>query len=162
MKNKSKNKINWKLLIICIIIVYAVAFMGSLFTSGNTNTDWYQSIKPKITPPSYIFPIVWNILFFLISLSLYFSWKDSNKKQKNNLAILFGINFLLNILWSIIFFEMKLPIISFFELILLWISTLLLIISTNKINKLASFLLYPYILWLTFAGILNFIIAFLN
>ena len=62
---QEKKKVKWKVLIISLIIVYAVAFIGSIFTSANTNSDWYQSIKPALTPPNFVFPIVWNILFFL-------------------------------------------------------------------------------------------------
>lgn len=155
-----KKKVNWKVLIISLIIVYLVALLGSLFTSANT--DWYQSIKPAITPPNWIFPIVWNILFFLIALSLYFAWIKSNKKQKKKIIIIFGINFFLNILWSILFFTMKNPFASFFELLFLLLSIKLMIIITWKINKISSYLLLPYLLWVTFAGILNYLIAFSN
>jgi len=157
-----KKNVNWKILIISLIIVYSVALLGSLFTSQNVNTDWYQSVQPSITPPSFVFPIVWNILFFLIALSLYFAWIKSNKKQKKKIAIVFAINFFLNILWSIFFFTMKNPLLSFYELILLGSSILLMIFTTWKINKISSYLLIPYFLWVIFAGILNYLIAFSN
>ena len=157
-----KKNVNWKILVISLIIVYSVALLGSLFTSQNVNTDWYQSVQPSITPPSFIFPIVWNILFFLIALSLYFSWIKADKKQKKKIIIVFGINFFLNILWSVFFFTMKNPLLSFFELILLWFSILLMVFTTWKINKISSYLLIPYLLWVTFAGILNYLIAFSN
>ncbi len=155
-----KKKIDFKVLIISLIIVYSVALLGSLFTSQNVNTDWYQSVQPSITPPSFVFPIVWNILFFLIALSLYFVWIKSNKKQKKKIAIVFAINFFLNILWSIFFFTMKNPTLSFYELTLLWSSILLMIFTTWKINKISSCLLIPYFLWVSFAGVLNYLIAF--
>jgi benzodiazapine receptor len=156
-----KKKVNWKVLIISLIIVYAVAFIGSLFTSSNVNTNWYESIKPAITPPSFVFPIVWNILFFLIALSLYFAWIKANKKQKQKIAIIFGINFFLNVLWSVFFFTMKNPLLSFFELVLLlWPSILVMILLTWKIKKLSAYLLIPYLLWVSFAGILNYLMAF--
>ncbi len=151
-------KINWKKLILSFIIVFLVAFIGSLFTSPNTSTDWYESIKPEITPPSLVFPIVWNILFTLISISLYLVLISKNSSKK--IYFLFGINFILNILWSLIFFELRLTQIAFIEIILLLVSTLLLIINTYKINKISSYLLIPYLLWLSFATILNFLIAF--
>nr|AQS29710.1 hypothetical protein [uncultured archaeon] len=153
-------KINWKVLILSLIIVFAVALLGSLFTSPNTNTEWYQQIKPLITPPSYIFPIVWNILFFLITISLYLSWTSSSKKQKPKLVVVFAINFVLNILWSIIFFGMKNPTLAFAELIIFWLSIIFMITTTYKINKTSSYLLIPYLLWVTFAGVLNYLIAF--
>ena len=63
-----KRGFNIKVLIICLIIVYLVAFIGGISTSFAVNSDWYQTIKPSITPPNYIFPIVWNILFFMITI----------------------------------------------------------------------------------------------
>ena len=65
MKKRAKKKINLKILLLSFVMVYAVAFIGSLFTSQGVNTDWYESIKPSMTPPNWVFPIVWNILFFL-------------------------------------------------------------------------------------------------
>ena len=150
------NKINWKLLIACFIIVYAVAFIGGIFTSPNTNTEWYNSIKPSITPPNYIFPIVWNILFFLIAISLYLVWA-SKKVEKRKIIAFFGINFVLNIEWSYIYFSMKNPAYAFFGLILLWVSILGMICISYKADKKATYLLIPYLLWVSFAGILNFL-----
>lgn len=157
---KKVMKINWKVLIICLITVYGIAFLGSIFTSGNVNTEWYQEIKLAITPPNYVFPIVWNILFFLIALSLYFAWINANKKQKKIVTLVFGINLLLNAFWSFLFFYLKRPIFSFAELILLEISIIIMIFVTKKIDKKAAMLLIPYLLWVSFAGVLNYLIAF--
>ena len=151
------KKINWKILIISLVIVYAVAFIGSLFTGGNTSGEWYESIKPSITPPNWIFPVVWNILFFLIALSLYFVWVNTKDKQKNKIIIVFGINFLLNILWSVLYFTLRNPFYAFIELIFLWLSIIGMIIVTYKINKRSAYLLIPYLLWVSFAGILNYL-----
>ena len=84
-----KTKINWKVLIISLISVYAVAFIGSIFTTSAVKSAWYQSIKPAITPPNWVFPVVWNILFFLIALSLYFVWVSiKNIKKVKSLLII--------------------------------------------------------------------------
>lgn len=155
-----KKKFNWKLLIICLLIVYATAIIGSLFTSGNTNSEWYELIKPSITPPNWVFPVVWNILFFLIGLSLFFAWNNSNKKDKNAITAIFAANLSLNIIWSLIFFELRLPFFAFFELIVLWISIIVMIFTVVESDKKAAWLLVPYLLWVTFAGILNYLIAF--
>ncbi len=154
------EKKNLKIFILCLIIVYLVAFLGSLFTSPNTNTDWYNSIRPSITPPNWVFPIVWNILFFLIACSLYLSWINSNKKDRTKLAWIFGINFFLNILWSVLYFGLKNPLLSFFELILLEASIIWMILITKKISKKSAWLLVPYLIWVVFAGVLNFLTAF--
>lgn len=157
-----KKKFNFTVLTICIVIVFVLlGGIGSIFSSKNTNSEWYQSVKPSITPPSWVFPVVWNFLFVLISFSLYYAWTNSrNKKQKRNIAILFGINFIFNILWTILFFGLKQTVFSFIDLILLWISIAVLITFVKKINIKSALLLVPYLIWVTFAGILNFLIAF--
>ncbi len=155
-----KRKADWKVLIVSLIVVYAIAFVGSLFTFGSVNSPWYQGIKPEITPPNFVFPVVWNILFFLIAISLYLAWTNSNRKEKNLVAWVFGANLTLNLIWSIIFFGLQNPLLAFFELILLWLSIILLIKTTFNINKASSYLLVPYLLWVSFAGILNALIAF--
>lgn len=152
------KRINWKVFISSAIIVFLVATIGGVFTSQSTNSEWYESIKPSITPPNYVFPIVWNFLFILIIFSVYFSWMSSRKIQdKRRIALLFGINFFLNILWSVFYFGMRNPFFAFIELIFLWASILLLILGIHRISRKASYLLIPYFLWVSFAGILNYL-----
>ena len=90
------KKLNIKVLIISLVIVFLVAFIGSLFTDTG---DWYESIKPSITPPNFVFPIAWTILFILIALSLYTAW--TNSVDKKPIIIVFTINLGLIIYWSI-------------------------------------------------------------
>jgi len=145
------------ILVVCFTIVFLVAFIGSLFTSTNTNSDWYNSIKPSITPPNSVFPIVWSILFFLIALSLFFLWINSNKKQKKKLVWVFGINFILNIVWSLFYFGLREVSLAFFEITLLWISIVSMVFIAWKIDRKAAYLLIPYLLWVSFAVILNYL-----
>ena len=86
---------NLKILIVCLVVVYSVAFLGSLFTTSKINSEGYNSVKPSITPPNYVFPVVWNILVFLIALSLYFVWIKSDKKSKRKIVLVFGLNLFL-------------------------------------------------------------------
>jgi tryptophan-rich sensory protein len=155
-----KNKFNWKVFFFSLLIVYFVAFVGSIFTSVNVNSAWYESIKPSITPPNWVFPIAWSILFFLIALAMYFSWINARKTGKRDIVLIFGINLLLNILWSVFYFGMKELKIAFFDLILLWISIWFMIFLTYKVDKKAAWLLVPYLLWVSFAGVLNYLSAF--
>lgn len=159
MKNK---KFNFWIFLICLLIVFLiVGGIGSIFTSKNTNTAWYDSIKPSLTPPSIVFPIVWNILFLLITFSLYFAWTGSrNKQQKTKVVLLFGINFILNIWWSVLFFGLKLLQFAFVEVIIFWFSILALILFTRKISKKSAWLLIPYLLWVAFASVLTYLAAF--
>ena len=155
---KGIKKINWKVLIVCLVVVFLVAFIGSLFTSSNTDSEWYDSIKPSITPPNWVFPIVWNILFFLIALSLYFSWINAKKgDMRKKVMAVFGINFVLNIFWSVLYFGLKNPFYAFIEIFALWISIVSMIYVTYKIDKKAGWILVPYLLWVGFAIVLNYL-----
>lgn len=156
-KRQIKKKINWKVLIWSLIIVFIVAGIGGFFTGKNVNSQWYSQVKPSITPPGWVFPVVWNTLFVLIAYSLYFTWTRSNKKQKLKIGILFGINFALNILWSILFFTMQNPFAAFIEIIFLWLSIFVLMIEAWEIKKAAGYLLIPYFLWVSFAVYLNWL-----
>jgi tryptophan-rich sensory protein len=147
-------KIRWNILIASFVIVFLVASVGSYFTQ-NVKTTWYETIKPGITPPNFVFPIVWSILFALIALSLYFSWNKA--KDKSELALAFGANFFVNITWSVIYFYLKNPLFAFFNIILLIASIGILIYVTRKTDKLSSWLLVPYLLWGLFASILNYL-----
>lgn len=159
MKEEKREKIknNWKVLIASFLIVFLVAYLGSLFTNNAVKSDWYESIKSGITPPNFVFPIAWSIIFFMIALSLYFSWISADKEGRKNIAFAFGINFLLNMLWSVLYFGLKIPKASFVEIIFLWLSILSMILVTRKIDKKAAWLLVPYLLWTAFASILNFL-----
>ena len=151
------KKINWKILVVAFIVVHLAAFVGSRFTDTG---GWYETVKPGITPPNYIFPIVWTILFILISLSFYFVLISKKGKWKNSAIILFIVNLILNGLWSYLFFGLHNPVFAFYELILLWITIVFMIYISFEIKKLASYLLIPYLLWVSFAGVLNYLIAF--
>lgn len=155
------KRVNLKVLFICLLVVYLVAFIGSLLTSPSVNSSWYNSVKPAITPPNGVFPVVWNILFLLIAVSLYFSWiKSKNRKNKTKVAFVFGVNLILNLLWSFLFFYLQSPALAFYELIIFGASIIAMIFITHKIKKVSAYLLIPYAIWVAFAGILNYLIAF--
>jgi translocator protein len=155
------KKINWGILFLSFIAVYTTAFLGNMFTSVGVKSFWYMTVRPSITPPDFVFPIVWNILFFLIFISLYISLiKTKDKKSSSKVEIVFGINFLLNFLWSFFYFGLRNPLFAFIDLILLFFSILAIIKVTWKINRKASWLLVPYLLWIVFAGLLNYLSVF--
>jgi tryptophan-rich sensory protein len=150
---KEVKKVKWKFFIVCILIVAAVAVVGNYFTDTG---EWYNSIK-SITPPNYIFPIVWIMIFYFIAVSLYYSWMDSSERQKKKIVLFYGINFALNILWSFLYFTLKSPLYALVGIIFLWISILYLIIFNWKINRKASYFLMPYLLWVSFVIVLNYL-----
>lgn len=146
-----------KILIYSVLAVILTAFIGSKFT---TIDSWYESVKPSITPPNIVFPIAWTTLFALIAIAMYLSLSNSKGEIRKNLAIMFGMNLVFNVLWSLLFFKMHYPSLAFVDLILLWFSAIMIMRTCWNVSKPASWLLLPYVLWLTFAGILNYLIAF--
>jgi tryptophan-rich sensory protein len=153
-----KRKRNLLIFILSFVYVYLVAFIGNFFTSKGVRSFWYLTIRPSITPPDWVFLVVWNILFFLIALSLFFLIKNSkDKEQELKVEILFSINFILNIFWTFFYFTLRKPTFAFIDLILLWFSILSLIYISKKIDKKIIWMLIPYLLWVSFAGILNFL-----
>lgn len=147
-------------LLISIVICQLAGILGSVFNIKSI-PKWYSKLKkPFFNPPNYIFGPVWTLLYLLIGISLYLIW-ISNKPILFAI-IIFSIQLILNILWSAIFFGAKKPALAFIELIFLWLSILATIIIFYPISALASYLLIPYILWVSFAGVLNFFLWKLN
>jgi tryptophan-rich sensory protein len=154
-----KKTINWKVLVACFAIVFFTAFIGSIVNDAGTS-GWYNSVKPSITPPSYIFPIVWTLLFIMIAISLYYSWTIAGREEKKVILVFFGANLFFNSAWSVLFFGLKDTSSAFFDLLFLWISIAALILYLWNDNKKAALMLVPYLLWVSFAGVLNYLIAF--
>jgi len=146
---------------IAIIIPFIVSFISSLFTAKTVSTWYPVLVKPFFSPPSWIFGPVWTILFFLMGIALFLIWIKDHKLKKAAL-IIFGVQLVLNALWSVIFFGLQAPFLAFIEIIFLWFFILLTIVYFYNISKPAAYLLLPYILWVSFAVLLNFGIVLLN
>jgi tryptophan-rich sensory protein len=150
-------------LAVSILICLSAGFVGSIFTTPSI-PGWYASLqKPSFSPPNWLFAPVWTILYALMGISLYIIWSRGLQNNKvKNAVFAFGIQLLLNTLWSILFFGLKSPFLAFLEIIILWFAILITIIKFYKISKKAGLLLLPYIFWVSFALILNFFIVKLN
>jgi tryptophan-rich sensory protein len=160
MKKKMNKIIKF---IIAIVICQLAALIGSFFTSNSVST-WYTTLeKPIFNPPNWVFAPVWTILFVLMGISLYLIWIKGFKNKKVKIAILiFGIQLVLNVMWSLFFFGLQSPFYAFIEIIILWFAILFTIIKFYKISKTAAYLLFPYIIWVSFAIILNLFIWIIN
>jgi tryptophan-rich sensory protein len=155
-------KVDWKRLIIAILISYSAAFIGSAFTFTEIN-GWYETlVRPAITPPNWLFGPMWTTLYTLIGISLYCYWQKKTKEDKKIGYVLFSIQLFLNALWSIIFFGLHELVFGLITIIFLWFFILFTIIEFKSINKKAAYLMIPYLAWVTAATILNFSIAWLN
>ena len=151
------NKI-WKL-IIALVLPFIASAIGGLFTVSSVSTWYVDLVKPSFNPPSWLFGPVWTILYLLMGIALYLVWTKKFNKQA---FTLFGIQLVLNALWSILFFGLKQPLLAFIEIIILWVMILVTIIYFYKINKNSAYLLITYLLWVSFAAILNLAIFILN
>ena len=156
------KKNNFIVLISFFFVTYLAGFLGS-FLSGPF-TDYYQLlVKPDFAPPSNVFFIAWMIIYFLMSLSIYFAWKEpkNRKHAKQNVWIyMFGL--ILNLLWPILFFKLQNPMLGFIEIVFLWALILITIVYFYRDSKKAAILYLPYFLWVSFAMILNYALYILN
>ena len=144
--------------IISILIPNAVGFIGGLL--GGSFESFDTIIKPDFTPPGIVFPVVWTLLFTLMGISAYIVYKSA--KNNNNALVVYGIQLIINALWSLFFFRFNWYLFSFFWIILLIIFVIIMIVKFYKVNKIAAYTQIPYLLWLIFAAILNFNIYLLN
>lgn len=161
--NKDKLK---KIGSIALAIIIPLAIGGlSAFLTHKSMETFEKLNQPLLSPPSWLFPIVWTILYILMGIASYLIYKNKNIyffEERDKALVFYVIQLILNFAWSIIFFNMKLYTVAFILLVVLWITILLLLINTKKVNKIAFYLLIPYLLWVTFAGYLNIMIAILN
>ncbi|MFN3800955.1 TspO/MBR family protein [Belliella pelovolcani] len=152
---------NWQKLVIAILIPQVSGVLGALVTVSSVGS-WYQTInKPSFNPPSWIFGPVWTSLYIMIGISLYLIWK-SNHPFKKKAMWLFGIQMVLNTLWSPAFFGLESPLLGLIVIIPLWVSILACIKVFKPISNFAAYLFIPYFLWVSFATLLNASIWYLN
>lgn len=152
-------KINWKKLILIIIITFVIGSFFSIFTMNNMDT--FKELSKPINVPAIVFPIVWSVLYLLMSISCYIII-ESNNREKDKAVIWYAIQLVINSLWSLIFFGFGTYLLSFIWIILLLIAVMIMILKFYNINKVSAYINIPYLLWILFAGYLNLGIYFLN
>lgn len=149
-------------LVISVLIPFTAAAIGSMVTVINIPT-WYAALeKPFFSPPNWLFGPVWTVLYLLMGLSLYFVWTAPYKKSKKLAFTIFGLQLVLNTLWSLVFFGLHAPLAGVVVIILLLAGIIATIRLFWPISRIAAYLLLPYALWVSFATVLNAAIAFLN
>lgn len=152
---KIKNKTH---IIISILIPLAVGVLSSLLSGSMSYSTFH---KPSFSPPSYLFPIVWTVLYVLMGISSYIIY-SSNGLNKDKALTTYGIQLFFNFFWSILFFSFSQYLFAFVWLILLIILIVVMIYQFYRIQPLAAYLQIPYLLWCLFAAYLNFAIYRLN
>lgn len=150
-------------LVLSIVLCEAVGLLGTPFTISAI-PSWYQYLnKPFFSPPNSIFGPVWTILYFLMGVSLYLilTTKTNPAKRKYALTI-FGVQLIINFLWSLLFFGLKSPELGFINIVALWAAIVLTIRVFYTVYRPAAYILIPYLLWVSYATILNTAIVLLN
>ena len=133
------------------------------FATATSITDWYLTInKPSFNPPNYLFGPVWTTLYILMGISFFMILQAPINEFRKRAIMIFSIQLILNFCWSFIFFKFQLLGSAFIEIIMMWLSIILMIYIFQKINKTAAYLQIPYLLWVSFASILNGSIWYLN
>ena len=155
-------QIKWKTLIWSLALPLAVGGLASFVTS-DAMAAFGELQQPPLSPPGWLFPVVWTILYLLMGLAFYMVTVSGAEEDKVNAAqkIYYG-QLAANFLWSLIFFNLEQYFIAFLWLLFLWVLILITLFRFYRIRPLAGYLLIPYILWVTFAGYLNFGIFLLN
>lgn len=149
-------------LILSILLSLGVGLLSG-FLVGNSSEIYVNLVKPPLSPPAAVFPVVWIILYILMGISAYLIYvADAPKKEKKEALRLYKLQLAMNFLWSFIFFKFNLYFLAFIWLMLLFVAVLIMIKKFNMIDETASALMVPYALWLAFAGYLNLMIILLN
>ena len=150
-------------LVAAIVVSELAGILGTVFTVSAIPTWYAILVKPALNPPSWIFGPVWTTLYALMGIAAFLVWKKGwdHKDVRKALAV-FGLQLILNAVWSIIFFGLHSPLWALVDIALMWLAIVWTMILFYKISKPAMWLLVPYILWVTFASYLNYSIWILN
>lgn len=166
-----KRHVQWKPLLLCLAIPLAVGALAGLLTRDSTGA--YAALRqPPLSPPGWVFPVVWTILYLLMGLASYLllprgadggalPLSEADGACRNAL-FLYAVQLALNFLWPLLYFAAGLLLAALVDLLLLWVLVLLLLLASLRCNRTAALLLLPYLLWLTFAAYLNFGTLLLN
>ena len=155
-------KIKWKVLIICIAIPLIVGGISGFITMGAME-DFSALEQPPLSPPGWLFPVVWAILYTLMGVASYLVVTSGGPQKQINTAItVYAVQLIFNFFWSLFFFNLNLFYFSFAWLIALWILIIATLLLFSRLSQKAGYLIIPYLLWVSFAAYLNLGVAMLN
>lgn len=152
------TKINWKTLGVSVGIALGTGILSS-FLAPNIAGQYMTLYKPSLSPPGWLFPIVWTILYILMGAAAYLVYESPKGEDRTSALLYYGAQLAVNLIWPVIFFRCEAYVTAFFWLLLLWYLVFVTFRKFTEINQLAGYLLIPYLVWLTFAGYLNLMIA---
>lgn len=151
---------HWPETVVTLIGVISAAVIGGVLTEVG---PWYESLNfPRPRPPNWLFAPAWTVIYCFITAAAILGWNDAEGSQRTLLVWLFAINWVVNVVWSPLFFKLKRPDWALYELVPFWLSVLALVIALFSISSRAGWLILPYLLWVTFAAWLNWRVVVLN
>lgn len=157
-----KKSTRWIGLAIFIAICLGAGGLGAIATTPEIE-GWYKTIeKPTWNPPDDVFGPVWTTLYLMMAMAAWLVWKPAGLKSAAMPLMLFAVQLVLNIAWSWIFFSMHKPGWAFAEIVILWLAIVGTTVTFFRCSKIAGWLMIPYLVWVSFAGVLNFTIWRLN
>jgi tryptophan-rich sensory protein len=150
-------------LVVSLVACQCAGLIGSIFTTPAIPT-WYAALeKPSFNPPNWLFAPAWVTLYLLMGVAAFLIWrKGLEQKEVRAALVIFLVQLVLNALWSVVFFGLQSPLYGVVVILALWVVILLTILSFFKLSTAAGALLLPYILWVSFAAVLNVSILVLN
>lgn len=152
----------WKPYIIAVLAVEAIGALISWLTKSGVDRYIQTVAKPPLTPPSFVFPIVWGILYALMGISIARIWLKPESEQRKQSIVIFLLQLAVNLIWTVVFFNLEAFGAAFLIIMLLWVLIIAMIRSFWKIDPLSAKIQIPYLLWVTFAAYLNAAIWYLN
>ena len=149
-------------LAVSLLLPLGVGAVAGMFTA-QAIPEWYASLnRPSFNPPNWVFGPVWTVLYILMGISLFLIWNVDSGKERNTAILVFLLQLLLNFGWSFLFFYFRMIGFALAEIILMWMSIAMMIFLFYRIRPMAAYINVPYLLWVTFAAVLNGAYYFLN
>jgi len=165
MENATSSAVTNKIpkLIFSLALPLLIGGVSGYLVRNESKGDWFGSLaKASYNPPSYLFGPVWTALYILMGVSLFLIWNTPKTALRQKSLIVFGVQMFFNFWWSIIFFSFHMIFLSVVNIVLIWVLIIYMIILFKKIDPVAAYLQIPYLLWVTFATLVNIPIWYLN
>lgn len=152
----------WLALAGFLLVCFAIAAVGGLWTSSSVGS-WYQDLrKPPYNPPGWLFGPVWTLLYAMMAVSAWLVWRKAGFAGASAPLAAFTVQLALNLAWSGLFFGLRQPGWAFADIVLLWAAIAATIALFSRVSLAAAWLLVPYLAWVSFASLLNYRIWMLN
>ncbi|MFN0217859.1 MAG: TspO/MBR family protein [Hyphomicrobium sp.] len=143
-------------LAVFLALVFAAASSGAIFQTG----AWYEQLnKPEWTPPNWVFPVAWSVMYLMIAIAGWFAWRAGGMSLA---IVIWGVGLLLNALWSYVMFGRHDITLALVDVVGLWLATAAFIVAAWGLDQRAAYLFMPYLAWVTFAGALNLAVWRMN